>query len=195
VTDGDTVVDVGAHVGHHALVAARRAGRDGRVITIDPQPYNADRISRHAALNGLANMTTICAAAGTDDRFIKLPVQSKRDRSRLSLHEPEPNDLAFSVEVPLRRLDASVAQHGIHKIALLKIDVEGYELEVLQGLGVWISDCRNIILEMLDATDASRNRAVVDPFIAAGFVLKDVTDNTWQWGAPLPENNLWAARL
>jgi FkbM family methyltransferase len=194
VTRGDTVVDVGAHVGHHALVAARQAGETGCVIAIDPQPYNADRISRHAALNGLANITTLCAAAGNADTFIKLPVQSERDRSRLSLHEGGPNDLAITVEVPLRRLDTIFAQHDVGDVKLLKIDVEGYELEVLQGLGDRLGACRNIVFELLPATGAARNAELLAFLAARGFAMTDVNGAPLQQGSAPPENNVWALR-
>ena len=61
---GDTSIDVGAHVGFHALVAARCVGPSGQVIAIDPQPYNADRILTNSALNGLDNILVVVAAVG-----------------------------------------------------------------------------------------------------------------------------------
>ena len=194
VAVGDSVVDVGAHIGHHALVAAQEAGSKGRVIAIDPQPYNADRIACHAVLNSLDTITTICAAAGTLDSFVSLPVQSERDRSRMSLHQAGPNDLSVSVEVPLRRLDTIFAQHSLGEVKLLKIDVEGYELEVLRGVGSRLSDCRNIILELLEGTGAERNREVVNLLSAQGSDLFDVTGKPWQGAMPLPECNIWAVR-
>ena len=194
VIKGDTVVDVGAHIGHHALVAASRAGRSGHVIAIDPQPYNADRISMNALINDLTNITTICAAAGSDETFVSLPVQSVRDRARLSLHEPGPNDLAVAVEVPLRRLDNIFAKWNVGEVKLLKIDVEGYELDVLRGLGMRIRNCRNIVLEMLDSTDFDRRQTILDLLASAGFVFRDVIGNDWTLGSRLIESTLWAVR-
>lgn len=194
VTPGSCVIDVGGHVGHHALEAARAVGMDGHVFAFDPQPYNADRIGRHAVLNGLSNIVTICAAVGDKDAFIRLPMQSVHDRSRLSLYSAGPGNENAFVEVPLRRLDTFIAANGVGPIQLLKIDVEGYEFEVLQGLGDSHKDCRNIILEILEATSPERNQAVVAFLTAAGFELKDISGKPWQWGVPLPEGNLWAAR-
>lgn len=194
VNPGSCVIDVGAHVGHHTLEAARAASADGRVFAFDPQPYNADRIGRHAVLNGLENIVTICAAVGDKDAFIRLPMQSEHDRSRLSLHEPGPvNENAF-IEVPLRRLDNFMTANGVGPVQLLKIDVEGYELEVLHGLGEAHENCRNIILEVLETTSPERNRAVVAFLTAAGFELRDISGKPWHWGLPLAENNLWAAK-
>jgi FkbM family methyltransferase len=194
-TPAACVVDVGAHVGHHALEAARAVGPTGRVLAFDPQPYNADKIGRHAILNDLTNILTLCAAVGDRDDFVRLPMQSYRDRARLSLHEAGPSNENAFVDVPLRRLDTVLDAESINYVSLLKIDVEGYELEVLLGLGTRINDCGSIILELLETTDADRNRAVVDLLLGNGYTLKDVTGKVWKWGAMLPERNLWAQKL
>lgn len=191
---GSCVVDVGAHVGQHALVAARAVGPDGRVLAFDPQPYHSDRIARHAMLNRFSNIQTFCAAVGDRDEFITLPVQSDRDRARLSLLEAGPNDCQVSIEVPLRRLDTVFGAHGVKRVQLIKIDVEGYELEVLRGLGARIRECQNVVLEMIDTSSSLRNRQVIDLLLENGFELRDVVGRLWQFGEPLIERNLWAAR-
>lgn len=58
---GDVYLDVGAHVGFHTLV-----GAEGRVIAIEPQPYNCDRILRNWHLNGYENLFLYVAVAGRD---------------------------------------------------------------------------------------------------------------------------------
>ena len=194
VREGDSVIDVGAHVGHHALVAARAVGATGRVYAIDPQPYNADRIARNAALNGLANLVAVCAAAGKESGFIKLPIQNDRDRARLSLLERGPNDLGVMVEVPLLRLDEFLTANDVTAPKLVKIDVEGYELEVLLGLGSRLGACENVILEVLENADPRRTGEIAKLLADAGFALKSVEGKFWQPGISLPENNLWASR-
>lgn len=192
---GATIVDVGAHVGHHAIKAAMAVGGLGRVLAFDPQPYNADRIARHAALNDLPQLLTCCAAIGSYDGYVKLPLQSDRDRARLSLHSAGPSDETSLFEVPLRRLDTVLSEYGAVSVQVLKIDVEGYELEVLKSLGQYLGECRNIILEMLDSSDAQRNQDIISLLADSGFELRDVAGNGWKPGTPLVEHNLWAARV
>jgi len=190
---GDTVLDVGAHVGLHALVAARAIGEAGSIYAFDPQPYNADRICRNAELNGLQNLTVVCAAAGERDGFLRVPFQSLRDRSRLSLAQAGPNDLVTSIEVPIRRLDTFMRENDVSGAKLVKIDVEGYELEVIRGLGDRLSAVANLVFEVLEDVDVERTRRVIDVLTAAGFLLRDVEGNSWSLGQPLPEKNVWAA--
>jgi FkbM family methyltransferase len=194
VAEGDVVIDVGAHVGHHTLVAARAAGATGSVHAFDPQPYNADRIARNVEHNGLGNVVVVCAAVGAENVFIRIPIQSQRDRARLSLLAPGPNDLNTFVEVPLRRLDSYIDEHRLMAPKLVKIDVEGYELAVLRGLGERLKDCRNVILEVLDDADPERTREAVDLLTANGFSLRDCHGQPWKHGAPLVECNVWAVR-
>lgn len=120
VGPGGCVIDVGAHIGQHALEAARASGSKGKVFAFDPQPYNADRIGRHAVINGMANITSVCAAVGDKNGYIGLPMQSEQDRARLSLDEPGPSNLNALVEVPLRRLDTFISDHGIGQLVCSK---------------------------------------------------------------------------
>lgn len=59
-----TVVDIGAHVGYYALLAARAVGRFGRVLAVEPHPVNAQLLRRNLARNEVRNVEVIEAAAG-----------------------------------------------------------------------------------------------------------------------------------
>ena len=82
---GDVFVDVGSHVGFYSLLAGRLVGGRGRVIAIDPQPYNAQRVLLNAELNGFAHLETHVAAAGAEERFVTLHQQRQSDKARLSV--------------------------------------------------------------------------------------------------------------
>jgi len=194
VNEGDVVIDVGAHVGHHAMVAARECGGSGRVLAIDPQPYNADRTARNAINNGFAQVQVLCAAVGDCDGFVSAQLQNRSDRARLSLALPGPNDLGTPIEVPIRRLDTIFAAHTVERAKLIKIDVEGFELEVLHGLGRRLVDCENLIVEILDDTLAHKKDTFFSLLREAGFTFRDVSGAVWQPGAPLIDGNLWASK-
>ena len=194
LVDGDTCIDVGAHVGHHALIAARACGKNGKVLAIDPQPYNADRIARNAQCNALTNIEVLCAAAGNEDSCIKTNLQSTTDRARLSLAAPGPNDLGVMIEVPMWRLDTLLARSKSPNVKLVKIDVEGFELEVIEGLGDRLLDCENLIFEVLDASDSEKTKLLISVLVDQGFQIRDVEGQNWRIGQPLRERNVWAHR-
>lgn len=191
---GDTCVDVGAHVGYHTLCARRAVGERGLVVAVEPQPCNCDRLMRNAQLNGFSNIVVIAAAAGAASGFVHLRGQSRRDRTRLTLHGAGVNDEAISFVVPLITLDFVFETCGIERLALLKIDVEGYEPEVLQGARDRLPHTDNIVFEVLPDADEIRVRELVRLLRDCGFALCDVGGEPWRAGRPAIENNVWARR-
>jgi hypothetical protein len=77
---------------------------------------------------------------------------------------------------------------------LLKIDVEGFELEVLQGAGAILAETSHIIVEVLPSEELARILQLQDLLQTAGFQLFDVEGAAWQPGRPAIENNVWARR-
>jgi FkbM family methyltransferase len=192
---GDTFVDVGAHVGYHSLLARHLVGENGRIFSIDPQPYNCAKLLANAELNGFANVTVMAAAAGDSDDFIALKSQSKRDRSRLTLAGPGVNDGALTFIVPKITLAWLFKTHDLHRVTLLKVDVEGFELEVLQGARDAIELVDNVVLEILPGERIDKSRAIEQTLRAHGFRVFDVEGIAWQPGQACVENNIWARRI
>lgn len=178
----DTYVDVGAHVGFHTLMARRLVGDSGRVIAVEPQPYNCERILTNWQLNGLANIEVHVAAAGAEAGSVRLAAQRPTDKARLSLALEGVNDLPQHFHVPLVR----VADLADGPIRLLKIDAEGYEAQVLAGAD--LPRVENVILEALPDADAKP----LELLRAHGFTLRTVTGEDLR--ESLPESNVWAIR-
>ncbi|HVX09717.1 MAG TPA: FkbM family methyltransferase [Pirellulales bacterium] len=193
---GDTYVDVGAHVGFHTLVARRHLGHQGRVIAVEPQPYNCNKIDANWRVNGFSNIIVCVAAAGERNDMVELNSQATSDRSRLSLCLPGVNDQPLCFRVPLVRLDSLLEQLKCDRIRLLKIDVEGYELEVIRGLGAWVEKIDHVIAEVLDwESPSARTTDLLALLANLGFELKNIEGASWNAGENLPENNLWGSRV
>jgi FkbM family methyltransferase len=129
VKPGDTVVDVGANVGWNAIRAARLAGPRGRVVAVEPTPDTLEVLRRNVAASGLGNVVVepVAAgrAAGERDFFVRGGVSAVN-----SLY-PESRYARVTdvLRVPVVRLDELVEGPA----AVVKIDVEGAELDVLEG--------------------------------------------------------------
>lgn len=191
---GDCVVDVGSHIGLHALVAARIVGSSGRVMAIEPQPANSAKIVANAALNGFAWLQCHVAACSDHDGFAELVDQGPRDRARLTLEGDGVNDREVRFVVPTRRLEGLLDSIDAQAVRLIKVDVEGHELEVLSGLGRYWERCFALILELLpDCEPESRDR-LISALSGNNFELRTVEGNEWVVGQPLVENNLLAIR-
>jgi len=135
IPPGALVFDIGANVGHYALIFHHL---QARIVAIEPQAQLADGLRRRfAGWKDLTIVQTALGAAPATATLHKAPGQSEiaslrpdvSERSRFSsLYQ------ADAVEtVPVTTLDAIIRQHG--RPDFCKIDVEGFESEVLSGLG------------------------------------------------------------
>jgi FkbM family methyltransferase len=131
VRPGERCVDVGANVGVHTVRLARLVGADGEVIAIEPDQDVVQRTNRNIALNGVANVRVIGAAASERPGEMRLYRPSPRDtnRARASLlHHPYLTGMKTTV--PVVTVDDVCAGRAV---SLIKIDVEGHEAAVVRG--------------------------------------------------------------
>jgi FkbM family methyltransferase len=196
--EGDTYVDVGAQFGMHTLVARHFVGANGNVIAVEPQPYNCHKLLVNWRLNGFENLTLFVGAVGDYDGSIALHLQTATDTSRLSLCLEPVNDQAQQFQVPINRLDTILERARPDKVRLLKIDIEGYELEAIKSAGKFIDLVEHIILEVLDSESgiSAKSEKLMQLLRDSGYVLRTVEGKEWEKNhAHLPENNLWASRI
>lgn len=126
---GATVVDVGANIGYNTVYAARRVGPAGRVVAVEPAPDNLAVLERNVAACRLSNVGIERSAAGRASGRCELYLRG--DTSAVNSLFPEScySHVTGVIEVPLARLDDLVGDAD-----LVKIDVEGAELDVLEGM-------------------------------------------------------------
>lgn len=127
---GDAVLDIGANIGLVTTIAASRVGPTGCVYAFEPQPRLARMIEQSAALNGWHHVTVHALALGDHHGTMALSVPPD-DGGRGTLVTQRQGD--DSLEVPVRRLDACLGDRLDLRIRLLKIDVEGFEVQALLG--------------------------------------------------------------
>jgi FkbM family methyltransferase len=193
---GDKYVDVGAHIGFHTLVARHLIGENGLVIAVEPQPYNCEKLLANWRANGFDNVALYVAAVGEHDSTVALHQQVETDSSRLSICLESVNDENRIFYVPIRRLETILREQRVEHVRLLKIDVEGYELEVVNGLGAFLPAIDNIILEVLDTASgiSAKSVSLIEKLKSLEYELRTVEGVPWDYRSPLPENNLWASR-
>lgn len=123
VEPGQVTFDVGAHLGFFTLLMARLVGDQGRVVSVEPDPYMGPKLESNLKRNGTANVAVVRAAAGAvagERRF------TPGDGGGIG-HLAEDGAL----EVTGTTLDNLADRFGAP--SLIKVDVEGGELEVLKG--------------------------------------------------------------
>ena len=191
---GHTYVDVGAHVGYLTLAARLAIGATGKVIAVEPQPYNCSRILRNWSLNDFENIVVYPAAASDEEKTVTFHEQNPHDRSRLSLEGASASgEQGQQFCVPARRLESILTEQAIASVGLMKIDAESHELPVVKGLGARLATIENLIIEVWDPAQPYYQE-MFQILAAGGFEFFTVTGQPWAGDQPLPELNLWAAR-
>jgi FkbM family methyltransferase len=132
---GMTFVDVGANVGYYTLLAASLVGRGGRVLAFEPSPYAFDRLIKTIERNGLAQVEAF--QSGLGDAAGELQLFMPREPGN---HTPSmvPNGEGRPLNVAVYRLDDWLAEHEVTRVDLMKIDVEGFEPNVVRGAAEFI---------------------------------------------------------
>ncbi|MGK6310106.1 FkbM family methyltransferase [Variovorax sp. DT-64] len=131
VRPGQTFIDVGANVGMHTLAAASVMNGRGRIVAFEPHPVTHALLRKSLLINGFAALAETHQAAASN-RTGRMPLHLGATSGHHSLYPLEGEaPTAATVEVPLVRLDDMI--EGNTPVDLIKIDVEGAELEVLEG--------------------------------------------------------------
>jgi FkbM family methyltransferase len=135
---GDVYVDVGANIGLHVLLAAMLVGESGKILALEPHPKTADLLRRNLEINGLLErvicvQAAACAEHGGQRVFEYFPQHSAMsgfslDKERVKLFKGN----AERVDVDTVTLDGLFSENNVVP-DLIKIDVEGFELDVLNG--------------------------------------------------------------
>lgn len=137
-------IDVGAHIGRYTVMVAKKL-RNGIVIALEPEPENFQTLKMNVSLNRLKNVILLNLAASNKDGEVVL---CKLRGPHTDWHSmTNPRSYCESLVVPARRLDGIITEFKLNKVDLIKIDVEGAELLVLQGLESRLKDVKKIIYE------------------------------------------------
>jgi FkbM family methyltransferase len=133
---GDVCVDVGAHSGYYTLLAAKLVGPEGHVYALEPSAPAYEALRTNLALNGASNVTALRVAAGATDgtAFVGEPPRGNAGSASIRLDGQLDDIESAPNAVPVRTVDSVLEEADGERVRLVKIDVEGFEAEVLLGL-------------------------------------------------------------
>ena len=156
------MVDVGANVGILSARAARLVGESGRVVAVEPSPRCLEDLRR--VVDGMSNVTIVDAALGPERGTVSLTGWDNPDHRGLGTavegHRSGIEENWYegtAAVVPQLRLADVLDEHlPGREVALLKVDVEGYEPAVLAGAPALFDEgrVRAAILEVTPDVDA-----------------------------------------
>jgi FkbM family methyltransferase len=144
---GATAIDIGAHKGAFTWWIRDAVGPSGRVVAFEPQPALASKLKRLAGQRNLDNVTVENLGLSSETAEMILHVPAGGPSPGASFEKPaQGGEQSDRVRVGVTTLDTYIDQHDLHNVRLLKIDVEGHELEVFRGGAALLARDRPVIL-------------------------------------------------
>jgi len=135
---GDTFVDIGAHIGYFTMLGAAVVGDGGGVVAIEPIEENFQQLTSHIDANEMANVDAVKTVISDNDGETDIFFNADNDGGH-ALWDPgnhPANELTRQNprvdQVASRRLTSLLAERGIDRVRLMKIDTEGAEAAILE---------------------------------------------------------------
>ncbi|MEV0284209.1 FkbM family methyltransferase [Kribbella sp. NPDC050820] len=155
---GDVMLDVGANIGLHALTAAKRLKRigGGRVIAFEPATDCLAKLRAGAERNSL-QVEIVSAALGERASYAALRADSRYDEADAGVRSLY-GDGTVVQEVPVVTLDDWSRDHGLDRLDIVKMDIEGAELAALSGATQTLTRLRPRALLVEDKRPETRTR-------------------------------------
>jgi len=180
---GDVFVDIGANVGYFSLLAARLVGPTGGVVAVEAHPRMAELLRRNVIANRVG-ATTWHRAAWSHPELLTFHMRANfASNSSTGSLDPasldELGDTEELVEVPAVPVDDLL--EGMHRVDVIKIDVEGAENRVMQGL-VRTLEANPAVTVMFEWSPGQMRmldddpQDLIDTFTAAGFHFRLIED-------------------
>jgi FkbM family methyltransferase len=163
---GSTAIDVGAHIGSLAVPLAKIVGSSGQVFAFEPQQRVHRELHHNFVLNGFEHAQALMMAVSSEPGFIEMD-------------PPFPDDGWTRVGTGGQRVEArTLDSFELQDVSLIKIDVEGHEVEVVMGALETIDRWHPVlIIEM-----GKVNRAVIEPLLEQrGYRLDRLSEEWVDW--------------
>ena len=188
---GAVFLDVGAHIGYDTLKASVKVGEGGKVIAFEPNPRTLEQLRANIAASHAANVIVEPIACTDSEQTLTLydsTSEGNSGASSLSLANADETARGGlpSYAVRGRPIDHVIAELGLQRVDVIKVDVEGAEYLVLRGLRETLRRFHpKVVMEVVPAQLANMNATVEDVVSLMNELgygpHKQVDDTDWEW--------------
>ena len=163
---GDCFLDIGSNFGLYSLMASKKVGKNGQVFAFEPATKTFNRLKRNIKLNRIHNIFPINAAISSNNGTMPMSISLDGHDAWNSLAKPARGEKFLTEEVKTITLDDFIQENKLHdKIKMIKIDVEGWECEVIKGA------VRTLSSEMAPILQVEFSEPALQAAGSASFVL------------------------
>ncbi len=131
---GMVCFDVGANIGYYTLLESKMVGDEGKVIAIEPSPINFKQLQKNIQNEKAKNVELYQIAGGDQNSTIKFLLDPHSNLSRIISNEEKVREKGEIVDVPMKKLDSFLEASTIRTLDFIRMDVEGYEFNILEGM-------------------------------------------------------------
>jgi len=159
----DVFVDVGAYHGIFSLVAAQKIGSEGRIIAFEPSERERRRFDLHMRWNGVRGVVLEPFAVSSGNEPLEFFTVASGFTTMNSLKKPPIDHPVREITVEAISLDEYFKKHDVTRLDVMKIDVEGGEIEAFRGAAHMLRSLRPLVIcEVLDWVARSWGHAARD---------------------------------
>ena len=149
IKKNETLVDIGANIGYVTLLLSQKCS-DGKVISIEPSKKTFETLSYNLSLNNAKNVTALNIGLGEKEKKEKLYQVNERNTGMNRISNNNDESLP-SEEIQIRSLDEILIELNTTSVNAIKLDVEGYEFNVLKGARKTLEKLRpKLLIEVSD---------------------------------------------
>lgn len=151
IQNGSLIFDIGANIGQYSLMFSNLVGQSGKIFSFEPDYKNFSFLQFNVNINKCHNVTCLPFGIGKEDSELEF-YRDTETGGRMGSFKKEfvgENYKGFKENVTLKSFDSIIKTYG--KPDFVKVDVEGFEEEVIKGLTIELENCK-FLIEVRDET-------------------------------------------
>lgn len=179
VGPGDTVLDIGANVGAVSMILAQLVGETGKIHAFEPQLRLANLFQQTLEHNHVSNVFLHNLALGAQQALLDMYIHPTNSGAASLTRKYE--GVEEKISVPVVNTTDYLSQLNLPSIRFVKIDVEGYEYEVIQGAFEYFmtNPPEAILFELNDHSVSFASQPVIRLFSDLGYRFFNIMKSKW----------------
>jgi FkbM family methyltransferase len=126
-------IDLGSNIGYYAVIQSNMIGESGKIFAIEPSPVNFPILKSNLENQKKNNFLAYNIAIGDKNEEMEFIISSKSNWSKIRMNNEKINPEDKIIKIAVKTLDSFVKENNITKIDILRMDVEGFEYNILLG--------------------------------------------------------------